>query len=77
VCGEGRVDRAGSTTSREDESCRRALPGRSPCQMPMAGNVIGRGPEVECLRGMKSRGGRCCEGTGCRVSCRAGNGCPL
>jgi hypothetical protein len=47
VCGEGRVDRAGPTTSREDESCRRALPGRSPCEMPVAGNVTGRGPEVE------------------------------
>jgi hypothetical protein len=36
VCGEGRVDRAGSTTSREDKSCRRMLPGCSPCEVPMA-----------------------------------------
>jgi hypothetical protein len=37
VCGEGRVDRAGSTTSCEDKSCRRMLPGRSPCEVPVAG----------------------------------------
>jgi hypothetical protein len=77
VCGEGRVDRAGSTTSREDESCRRVLPGRLPCEMPVAGNVTGRGPGVECLHGMKPQDERCYEGTGCRVSCRAGNGYPL
>jgi hypothetical protein len=77
VSDEGRVDRAGSTTSREDESCRRALPGRSPCEMPVAGNVTGRGPGVECLRGMKPRDGRCRDDTGCRVSRRAGNGYPL
>jgi hypothetical protein len=77
VCGEGRVDRAGSTTSREDKSYRRVLPRRSPCEMHVAGNVIGRGPRVECLHGMKPRDGRCCEGTGCQVSHRAGNGYPL
>jgi hypothetical protein len=54
--------------SHEDKSCRRALPGHSPCEIPMAGNVTGRGLEVECLRGMKPRDGRCCEGMGCRVS---------
>jgi hypothetical protein len=53
VCGEGQVDRAGSTTSREDESYRRALPGRSPCEMPVVGNMTGRGPGVECLHGTK------------------------
>jgi hypothetical protein len=37
VCGEGRVDRAGSTTSQEDKSCQRMLPGRSPSKVPMAG----------------------------------------
>jgi hypothetical protein len=37
VCGEGRVDRAGSTTSHEDKSCWRMLPRRSPCEVPMAG----------------------------------------
>jgi hypothetical protein len=57
VCGEGQVDRAGSTTSHEDESCWRALPRRLPCEMPMAGNVIGRGPGVECLRGTKPETG--------------------
>jgi hypothetical protein len=37
VCGEGRVDRAGSMMSREDKSCQRMLPGRSPCEVPVAG----------------------------------------
>jgi hypothetical protein len=37
VCGEGRVDQAGSMTSREDKSCQRMLPGRSPCEVPVAG----------------------------------------
>jgi hypothetical protein len=77
VGGEGRVDRAGSTTSHEDESYRRALPRRSPCEMPVVGNVIGRGLGVECLRGMKPRDGRCCKGTGCWVSRRVRNGYPL
>jgi hypothetical protein len=77
VCGEGQVERAGSTMSHEDESCWRALPRRSPCEMPVVGNVIGRGPRVECLRGMKPWDGRCCKGTGCQVSRRAGNGYPL
>jgi hypothetical protein len=53
LCSEGRVDRAGSMTSHEDESCQRALPGHLPCEMPVAGNVTGRGPRVECLRGIK------------------------
>jgi hypothetical protein len=37
VCGEGQVDRAGSTMSWEDKSYRRMLPRRSPCEVPMAG----------------------------------------
>jgi hypothetical protein len=37
VCGEGRVDRAGSMTSLKDKSSRRMLPGRSPCEVPVAG----------------------------------------
>jgi hypothetical protein len=65
VCGEGQVDRVGSTTSHEDESCQRALPGSSPCEMPVVGNVTGIGPGVECLHGTKPRDGRCCDGTGC------------
>ena len=36
VCGEGRVDRAGFTTSLGDKSCRRTLPGRSPREIPVA-----------------------------------------
>jgi hypothetical protein len=37
VCGEGRVDRVGSTTSQEDKSCQRMVPGHSPCEVPVAG----------------------------------------
>jgi hypothetical protein len=37
VCGEGRVDQAGSTMSWEDKSCRRMLLGRSPGEVPMVG----------------------------------------
>jgi hypothetical protein len=63
--------------SHEDESCRRALPGRLPCEMPVPGNVTGRGLGVDCLRGMKPWDGRCYDGTRCQVSRRAGNGYPL
>jgi hypothetical protein len=64
-------------TSREGESCWRALPRCSPCEMPVVGNVTERGPGVECLREIKPWDGRCYDGTGFRVSRRVGNGCPL
>jgi hypothetical protein len=51
----------------KDKSCRRMLPGRSPCEVPVTGTCGRERPGVECLRGMKPRDGRCYDGTGCRV----------
>jgi hypothetical protein len=77
VCGEGRVDRAGHTTSLGTSLAGGCYLGVPHERYLWRVHVTGRGPGVECLRRMKPRDGRCCDGTGCRVSRRAGNGNPL
>ena len=68
VCGEGRVDRAGSTMSLGTSLARGRYLGVLQERYLWRVHVIWRGPEVECLRGTKRRDGRCCLAWGNRMS---------
>ena len=73
VCGEGRVDRAGSTTSLGTSLAGGRYLGVLHERYLWRVHVTGRGPGVECLRGTKRRDGRCCLARGNRMSRRAGH----
>ena len=73
VCGEGRVDQAGSTTSLETSLAGECYLGVLHERYLWRVHVTGRGPGVECLRGTKHRDGRCCLAWGSRMSRRAGH----
>ena len=73
VCGEGRVDRAGSTTSLGTSLAGERYLGVLHERYLWRVYVTGRGPGVECLRGTKHRDGRCCLARGSRVSRREGH----